>query len=351
MRPNVDIPWSIHGTIKEHAESTDQTIQEAYIETLEMGVRELPERAKVDLPDQSFRGFGPKLIRTQGSESQEINHSVTSHPFFHLGENSMQFGTRRDNMGVDEFVDRLARLHDVGRVDSSWFTVHQLGAALVGRGPANFSEAIREAPKTFSDEDVPTYKNGHLLYIASLPYESEYLCIRAEMPRLSTDKQVLSNVELQFISEGVPVTGDLYRRFAQAFGFNEIFNATDLTLPTTGLNAPEGSTLTVTERVTARDENHEDDSVTGLFVENPLKNNPELLSHLEDQLHGPESETSEAAAHLDVLANYDELYCELTSVHGADDDPDYMFKGLSATYIKPLFHRNSTWNISLDVNW
>jgi len=351
MRPNVDIPWSIHGTIKEHAELTEQTIEEAYIETLEHGVSELPERADVNLPSQNFRDFGPRLIRTQGTESQEINNSVTCHPFFHLGEKPMQFGTRRDNMSVDEFVNRLARLHNVGNIGSSWFTVHQLGAALVGRGPANLSEAIREAPTTFSDDDIPTYDNGHLIYFASLPYESEYLLIRAEMPRLSMDQQVLSNVELQFISEGVPVTGAIYRRFARAFGFNEVFNATELTLPRTGLEAPEGSQLTVTEKITAKDENHEDLSVTGLIVENPLKDDRELLSYLKDQLRGPESQTKDASTALEALANYDELYCELTNVHGISDDRDYEFRGLSATYIQPLFHRNRTWNISLNVSW
>ncbi|WP_276257191.1 hypothetical protein [Halomontanus rarus] len=352
MRPNVDIPWSIHGKIKEHAEQTNQTIEEAYIETLEQGVSDLPEqRADVSLPNPGYNDFGPRLIRTHGSESHEINNSVTCHPFFHLGENPMQIRTRMDDMAADDFVNRLARLHDVGRLSTSWFTVHQLGGALVGRGPVNLATAIKQARTTFADEEIPTYKNGHLIYIADLAYEGEYLLIRAELPWISGDKQVLSNVELRFITEGVPVTGALYQRLARAFGFNELFNATKFTLPRTGFNATEDSTLTVTDQITNEEENYNDPSVTGLIVENPLQDNDDFLSYLGDELSGPENTTKEAASQLSVLANYEKLYCDLTHNHGLSDDREYKFRGLTATYIKPLFNRNSTWNIAIDIDW
>jgi len=352
MRPNIDIPWSIHGKIKEHAEHTEQTIEEAYIEALERGVSDLPEqRDNVNLPTPGYNDFGPRLIRTQGSESHDINDSVTCHPFFHLGETPMEIETRSVDMTADDFVNRLARLHDVGRISRSCFTVHQLGGALVGRGPANLATAIREAPDRFADEEIPTYKNGHLLYLANLAPESEYLLIRAEFPRVSMDEQVLSNVELRFITEGVPVTGLLYQRLARAFGFNELFNATELTLPRTGFNAADGSTLTVTEQIHTDEEGYDDPSVTGLIVENPLQDNEDLLSHLKNELSGPEKATKNAAANIDALANYDELYCDLTHNHGLSDDREYEFRGLTATYIQPLFNRNSTWNIAVDMNW
>jgi len=244
----------------------------------------------------------------------------------------------------------LARLHNVGRIGMSWFTVHQLGGALVGRGAANLASAVKEVHTTLVDEEIPMYKNGHLVYIASLANESEYLLMRAELPRAPRDEQVLSNVELRFIIEGVPVTGALYQRLARAFGFNELFNATKFNLPHTGLNA-NGSTPTVTEEITTVEENYDDPSVTGLIIENPLQNNEKLLSRLETELSGPQRTKTEAARHLDVLANYDELYCDLTQNHGLSEEREYEFKGLSATYIKPLFNRNSTWNITPSVSW
>lgn len=352
MRPNVDIPWSIHGRIKEYAEESDQTIEEAYIETLEQGVSELPkQRANVGLPEPDYGDFGPRLIQTQGTRSDEINNSVTCHPFFHLEENAMEIETRKDDMLAEDFIERLARLHSVGRLSKSWFTVHQLGGALVGRGPANLATAIKQARTTFADEEIPTYKSGHLIYIADLAYEGEYLLIRAEVPETSREKQVLSNVELRFITKGIPVTGTLYQRLARAFGFNELFNATEVELPRTGFDAQEGSSLTVTEQVTTEKEDYDDPTVTGLIVENPLQGNDELLSHLDDKLSAPDGSGNEASNHLAVLGNYDELYCELTRNHGLSEDREYEFHGLTATYIKPLFHRNSTWNIEIDVRF
>jgi hypothetical protein len=47
MRPNVDIPWSLHGQVKEWTEETDQTLTEAYIELVRTGLD------NVEHPDKS----------------------------------------------------------------------------------------------------------------------------------------------------------------------------------------------------------------------------------------------------------------------------------------------------------
>lgn len=38
MRPNVDIPWTRHGRIREYADDNDLTVTEAYNEILEQGL-------------------------------------------------------------------------------------------------------------------------------------------------------------------------------------------------------------------------------------------------------------------------------------------------------------------------
>jgi hypothetical protein len=47
MRPNVDIPWSLHGQVKEWAKETDRTLTEAYIELVNTGLD------KVEYPEES----------------------------------------------------------------------------------------------------------------------------------------------------------------------------------------------------------------------------------------------------------------------------------------------------------
>ena len=38
MRPNIDLPWSLHGEIKEVAESEDISVQEAYERVIKRGL-------------------------------------------------------------------------------------------------------------------------------------------------------------------------------------------------------------------------------------------------------------------------------------------------------------------------
>jgi len=46
MRPNIDISWSIHGRVKDHAERNDLDLTEAYSDILERGLED------VERPDQ-----------------------------------------------------------------------------------------------------------------------------------------------------------------------------------------------------------------------------------------------------------------------------------------------------------
>ena len=45
MRPNIDIPWSIHGRIREYAKDRDVSITEAYIEVLSEGLEAVETQA------------------------------------------------------------------------------------------------------------------------------------------------------------------------------------------------------------------------------------------------------------------------------------------------------------------
>jgi len=39
MRPNIDIPWSIHGQVREYAVENKLSIAEAYVEILNKGLK------------------------------------------------------------------------------------------------------------------------------------------------------------------------------------------------------------------------------------------------------------------------------------------------------------------------
>jgi hypothetical protein len=39
MRPNIDIPWSVHGKVKDYAEDEGISLDEAYSRLIKKGVR------------------------------------------------------------------------------------------------------------------------------------------------------------------------------------------------------------------------------------------------------------------------------------------------------------------------
>lgn len=41
MRPNIDLPWGIHGKVREYAETHKISIVEGYVKVLEKGLDEL----------------------------------------------------------------------------------------------------------------------------------------------------------------------------------------------------------------------------------------------------------------------------------------------------------------------
>ena len=40
MRPNVDLPWSVHGSVKDYADENNLTLTEAYRTLLERGLED-----------------------------------------------------------------------------------------------------------------------------------------------------------------------------------------------------------------------------------------------------------------------------------------------------------------------
>ncbi len=352
MRPNIDIPWSIHGKIKEYAEANDITIEEAYIETLNQGTEQLsiPNTSNsITLEDdQEWFPFGHRQIRTQGEESYEINDVVTCFPHIYQGKQPVRIETRRQNVSIEKFRSYLSSLQSTGYITQDWFTVHQLGGAWIGRGMKNFAQTMSKSQELFLQADFPMYKTGIVMYVASLPRKSEYLIVRAEMSRHSGG---VSDLSLRFLTDGHPVSGRRYYEIASQFEFSELFNGRDTTLLSLGAHFEESPEINVTDVITKSDSNRDEPWVSGLMVENPLQQNPKLVNQLEWNRTTDSVSSEEAENTLDTLLNYDELYCELDHHHPVSDDHDYRLEGLTATYLSPLFDRNSIWNVSLGVDW
>jgi len=352
MRPNVDIPWSIHGQIKQYAQANEITIEEGYIEALKTGTDQLAipdESARTTLSrEDDWLPFGPWKITSQGDESPDINDVTTCLSHFYTPEQPVKISTRRRDISVGELESMLATLQARTRISDDWFTIHQLGGAWVGRGLTNFAHGISTVEDLFAQADFPLYKQGSAVYIANLPRESEYLFLRMNLSRRGGR---ISNFQLTFLLDGYPVGGREYYKIAQRLGFSELFNAKEHHLPTlrAGLEGP--LEVEVVERITKGSDTQDDPSVSGLIIENPFQNGTNWATELSWDDIPDGFYQNEAEAHTDVLSNYDHLYCELNTHHRLNDDANYRMRALSATYLSGLLERNHIWNISASVDW
>ncbi|WP_083860944.1 hypothetical protein [Natrialba asiatica] len=348
MRPNIDIPWSIHGKIKEYSQQQEITIEEAYIEALELGTDQLPLDGDVTSFDgREWLPFGPRLVRSAGEESHHINRVTTCLPHIYHRDQPVVTRTRNQDMASNEFVSCLSTLQSTGHLADDWFTVHQLGGAKIGRGLSNFARVIENSEGLFRNSSFPLYKQGSGIYIAELVRDSEYLIIRFELPQNS---EVLTNISLSFIIDGYPMSGQEYYKIARAFGFKELFNARDHKCPRIGIRFDEPVEISPVEEI-YKDTSDDEPWVSGLMIENPFQSNPDLLDHLEWNSENNPTDLKEAKTSIETLQNYNTLYCELNTHHPTSDDPEYRLESISGIYLSSIFNRNNVWNISPKVSW
>lgn len=352
MRPNVDIPWSIHGKIKQYAQTNDITIEEAYIEALNAGTGQLAISDDTDglslSREKDKWPFGPWQIPSQGEESFHINYVTTCFPNLYTPDLPVRINTRRQNISKDEVESMLASLQTNTRITDDWFTIHQLGGAWVGRGLTNFAHALSTSKELFNQSDFPLYKQGSAIYIGSLPRENEVLFLRANISRR---KEQISNFSLTFLLDGYPVSGHEYYKIASRLGFSELFNAQEHHLPSLYTHFKEPPKVEVVEKVTDDNSDRDGPWVSGLIIENPFQWETGWKNKLEWKDIPDENHQKDAESATETLSNYDHLYCELLNHHPMSDDKEYQLNSVSATYLSTLLPYNSIWNISLSVDW
>lgn len=93
MRPNIDLPWSVHGRVKEYAETESLTLTAAYQDILRTGLAEA-----TDLPRLSFAeeyvtdivtGEKTATVRYRDADHLDAGDTVV----FETAENTREFAT------------------------------------------------------------------------------------------------------------------------------------------------------------------------------------------------------------------------------------------------------------------
>ncbi|WP_136591368.1 hypothetical protein [Salinigranum halophilum] len=353
MRPNADIPWTLHGQIKDYAQANNLTIERAYIETIERGLESLPlpveaEDAVADYV-RSYLPFGPQPLSVSEGD---INEYLTFLPRMGHPRQPVVFralGTRRaENEELKTILTRLAKelTHEI----NDWFTIHQLGGAWVGRGLHNYAHALSTTDQRWADADFRTYKTEFGLYVAELR-ENELLFIRTEA---GTHREGVSELRVGFLTDGYPIQSSRYTRLAAQFGFDELGAGIQKTFPSLRAGFSDAIELEMVEpllkddRMSRRDEPW----VSGGLVKNPFKNDDVLQRLIDDT---PETEVEEIfdqhLLDIDHLQSYDKVYCEFSDHHPADEDHEYKMDAVSVTPLHRVFGRQSPVNMSISATY
>jgi hypothetical protein len=352
MRPNVDIPWSVHGQIKEYAQAEEMTIEEAYIEALKEGLSVMPTSVQSDNQflesSMGTHTIGPRTFPVSSEEARDINDICTFLPRPSLPLQSVTFKTRQQQTTANELAEGLARSSAIlDHAYDDWFTFHQLGGSWVGTGMENFVHGLQTVEDRLAEADFETYKTGFAVYL--LEYrEREYMLLHLEIDAYSGE---IESFMLGFLTDGHPVDGSLYRKLAAQFGVSNLHHAKDRDLEEFTLTPEEDIYVDVVERLVKEDQRNEEPWVSGLIIENPIQQHEGIREAVLSRADKEYRNRPEYRNPYEQLASYDHAYVRLKNHHPKSEDRDYLINGISAQKLTPVFERQDIWNISVSANW
>lgn len=357
MRPNVDIPWSIHGEIKEYSQSEGKTIEQAYIDVLREGLDTMPtpvqpESELAELADD-FEAFGPRTIPVTNEQARDINDICTFLPRPGTPRQPVTFKSHWRSISKEDLEEALTRIASkIQRGGYDWFTVHQLGGAWVGRGIHNFNHALQTVEARFKEADFDTYKTGFAIYLSEID-DGEFLALRAEIERYDGS---ISDLQVGFLTDGHPVDGARYKKLAAQFGLSEFQNGRDRDLQEMTVSIKDRYELDVVDTVVRKTSiGHEDEPiVAGIIAKNPIQQNEKIRRQLWSEAPEREREMLDDSMYrppFRALEAYDHVYISLKNHHSVSEDKDYELNAISALNFTPIFDRQNIWNLSLSADW
>lgn len=352
MRPNVDIPWSVHGQIKEYAQAEEKTIEEAYIEALKEGISVMPTPVQSEndfiKPPMGSYSLGPRTFPVSSEEARDINDICTFIPRPSVPSQSVTFKTHSRNATIDEIVDGLARTSSIlDRAYDDWFTFHQLGGSWVGSGMEQFVHGLQTLEDRLESADFQTYKTGFGVYMLEFR-EREYLLLHLEIDAYSKE---IESFTIGFLTDGHPVDGSLYRKIAAQFGVSELQHGKDRDLESFTISPEEDIYVDVVERLEKQGPRDEEPWVRGLIIENPIQKHEGIREAVLNRADKKFRDRPEYSNPYEKLASYDHAYVRLKNHHPKSEDRDYRLIGVSAQEFTPVFGRQNIWNISVNANW
>lgn len=351
MRPNVDIPWSVHGRIKEYAQTQEITIEEAYVDVLREGLSVLPLPAQTEdrflETSMARHSVGTRVFPVTSEEARDINDICTFLPRPTFPTNPVSFKTPTQRITIEDVEKGLARLSaELDQVYDDWFTFHQLGGAWVGTEMSNFVHCLKTLDRRLEEADFATYKTGFGIYILEFE-DGEYLFLQLQ---LDTHSYEIESFRIGFLTDGHPVDGRFYRKLISQFGISDFQHAKERNLETFSVTPEERTEVEVVDKIV--EAGREDEEwVSGLIIENPLQHHEVLKEQVLSQADDDTRRSSHLSNPYEHLTSYDHAYVRLKTHHPLSEDRSYILNQIRAHDLTPVLGRQDIWNLSISVDW
>lgn len=215
MRPNVDIPWDIHGQIKEYAEENGQSIEESYKDLLKTGLKNTPDRSNQfrtdEQPDVHFTPLGGDSGVGDVVVFSNISPDIYTDP--------RVVRLKESNISTEEAESVLASFEKYfGSIEGS-FSIHQENAAWFGdvslgqftHQLQNLGNLYRSVPADF---EVSRHRAASAAFIGDVPHPAKNVIVYAS----PAHDDNIEKFGIEILLDGAPVDPTPYAEFAGEVG-------------------------------------------------------------------------------------------------------------------------------------
>ena len=286
MRPSVDVPWALHGQIKDHANTNDLDIEEAYIDLLQDGLESTREsEPKPDLSSAS------KTDVTFIERSTATHGEVCTFHQYGLG-GSLVFRSEKTMISHDRLEQILAEVQQFASIkpNGGSFTVQQRNGMWIGEGLSTFYDTLRNQQERYKalpdDFELQTHHSEAALFVSTAPSGAatatrgpSALTITAQ-PAIAQDS--IRQFRIAFTTSGVPIDPQEFDAFgdriAMDLSYGQHRDPSRIEIPR---NSGVRLEIEPVKRITEFSRGKE--WVTGLIVENPFYQDTERFVEFLDQ--------------------------------------------------------------------
>jgi hypothetical protein len=327
MRPNIDVPWQLHGEIKEYSELQNISIEESYLKLLEAGLDATPITEEHSLRRSIYNKT--TFIPRSNSKHAAV---CTFHPYTLSG--SVAFRTGDTTQSLDQVEQILAELQRFAGLDTDRgvFTVQQNNGAWIGRSLSTYFDTLGNQDTRYEslpdDFSLETHHSEAAFFVSSVrggsavaPQGLSTISVSAQP---TVDGEAVNHFQISLATNGIPLDpqkiAEFGNRIGMSVGNGQQREPLHISVPHNDCTELE---IEPVQRIT--EENHRQEWVTSLICENPFYQKPDELTRY---LQKGTDSNRRLTIFEDYIIPNKHIRFNLEHHHPAEQQPEYVAQTL-----------------------